>query len=194
MQYIREKLFTQINRVNYNKVQFSKYLYEIKGIKQFGRFDSPIARLKRDRLIKIEDKIIKQRICSPIIRFYLTVTLNCATINGKIYSRKRETFDADDILSIANRLNDKTGNFYNDSQIWEALCRVERGKVSNRMRFSVYERDGYRCRKCGVSDREAQLEIDHIIPISKGGKSTFDNLQTLCHKCNVEKGDNYKLP
>ncbi|MBQ8339081.1 MAG: HNH endonuclease [Clostridia bacterium] len=58
------------------------------------------------------------------------------------------------------------------------------------MRFSIYQRDGYRCRKCGVSGRHAQLEVDHIIPIAKGGKSTYNNLQTLCHKCNVEKGDN----
>lgn len=59
------------------------------------------------------------------------------------------------------------------------------------MRFSIYERDGYRCCKCGISDRYAQLEIDHILPIAKGGKTTYDNLQTLCHKCNMEKGDTH---
>ena len=86
-------------------------------------------------------------------------------------------------------IKNKNGTFYNDREIWNSLCRVERGKVSNKMRFSIYERDGYRCRNCGISDRYANLEIDHIIPISKGGKSTYDNLQTLCHRCNVEKGD-----
>ena len=94
-----------------------------------------------------------------------------------------------DISTFIKGLNNRSGNFYNDRGVWDALCRVERGKVSNKMRFSIYERDGYRCRKCGVSDRYAQLEIDHIIPIAKGGKTTYDNLQTLCHRCNVEKGD-----
>ncbi|MBP5466276.1 MAG: HNH endonuclease [Clostridia bacterium] len=52
------------------------------------------------------------------------------------------------------------------------------------MRFSIYKRDGYRCQHCGRSGRFVDLEIDHIIPISKGGKSTYDNLQTLCQRCN----------
>lgn len=83
------------------------------------------------------------------------------------------------------RINQKRGNFYVDEEIWHSICRVERGKVTNKLRFYIYERDGYRCRKCGS---ENNLEIDHIIPISKGGKSTPNNLQTLCHKCNYEKG------
>lgn len=57
------------------------------------------------------------------------------------------------------------------------------------MRFEIYARDGYKCCRCGKSGQYVSLEIDHIIPISKGGKSTYDNLQTLCHQCNVEKGD-----
>ena len=54
------------------------------------------------------------------------------------------------------------------------------------MRFAVYKRDNNRCRKCGSRHN---LEIDHIIPIAKGGKTTFDNLQTLCKRCNEEKSD-----
>ena len=81
----------------------------------------------------------------------------------------------------------KHGDYYLDGEIWNAICRVERGKVSNRMRFAIYQRDGYRCRKCGRSSND--LEIDHIFPISKGGKSVFDNLQTLCHRCNTEKSN-----
>ena len=35
------------------------------------------------------------------------------------------------------------------------------------------------------------MDIDHIKPIAKGGKTTYDNLQTLCRRCNKEKGDTY---
>ena len=74
---------------------------------------------------------------------------------------------------------------YND-EIWQSICRVERAKVSNKMRFAIYKRDGNRCIKCGST---RNLEIDHIFPISKGGKTKPDNLQTLCHSCNTRKSN-----
>lgn len=140
-------------------------------------------------IAKEKQYLRKNLLQKPTMQFALTITLYCSTINGRIYDRKTAVFYDNDIFALIKRLNNKNGTFYNDREIWNSLCRVERGKVSNKMRFSIYERDGYRCCKCGISDRYANLEIDHIIPISKGGKSTYDNLQTLCHKCNVEKGD-----
>ncbi len=58
--------------------------------------------------------------------------------------------------------------------------------------LKVYRRDKFRCRKCGASpaiDPSVVLHIDHIIPWSKGGETVFDNLQTLCSKCNLKKSD-----
>lgn len=191
LQYISKKLFTQINKINSNKQLYTKYLAEIGSI-ETGQFQTSIGKLKRDKLIEIEkDLISKNTLRAPITQFYLTVNLYCSKINGQVYSQKCEIFYVDDIYYLNKRLNNKNGDFYNDREIWDALCRVERGKVTNKMRFSIYERDRHRCCKCGVSDRYAQLEIDHILPIAKGGKTTYDNLQTLCHKCNVEKGDTY---
>ena len=49
---------------------------------------------------------------------------------------------------------------------------------------------GYKCKVCGASASDgAKLEVDHIIPISKGGKSVMDNLQTLYKSCNRGKRD-----
>ena len=190
LQFIRKDILSQIEKTNSNKQQYSRYLDEVKTINQFGQFHVPIGKFKLDKLIKREKRLVeKQTLCEPCTRFSLTVTLYCSKINGQVYDRKYKNFSAADIATLIKRLNNKSGNFYNDRGIWDALCRVERGKVSNKMRFSIYERDGYRCRKCGISDRYTQLEIDHIIPIAKGGKTTYDNLQTLCHSCNVEKGD-----
>lgn len=163
---------------------------EAKTVSDFGKFQVPIKKLNIEKLIAKEKQHLRKNLLQkPAMQFTLTITLYCSTINGRIYDRKTAVFYDNDIFALIKRLNNKNGTFYNDREIWDALCRVERGKVSNKMRFSIYERDGYRCRKCGISDRYANLEIDHIIPISKGGKSTYDNLQTLCHKCNVEKGD-----
>lgn len=57
--------------------------------------------------------------------------------------------------------------------------------ISNSKRKRIFERDKYRCLKCGT---HKELSIDHIIPESKGGSSKDENLQTLCLTCNKSKG------
>ena len=56
--------------------------------------------------------------------------------------------------------------------------------VPDTMRAAVLVRDGARCRKCG---RSSNLEIDHIVPVSRGGQTEELNLQTLCRRCNRAK-------
>lgn len=61
------------------------------------------------------------------------------------------------------------------------------GKVPAHVRIEIFERDGYLCLDCGTDER---LEIDHIIPVSKGGDPVDpSNLQTLCRSCNAKKRD-----
>lgn len=52
---------------------------------------------------------------------------------------------------------------------------------------AVWNRDGGKCCICGSKE---DLEFDHIIPLSKGGATSFRNLQLLCRKCNNIKSDN----
>jgi hypothetical protein len=62
-------------------------------------------------------------------------------------------------------------------------------------RFRVMLRDEFRCRLCGRSPAThsgMHLEIDHIVPWSKGGETTDDNLQTLCSDCNRGKWDSHE--
>lgn len=63
---------------------------------------------------------------------------------------------------------------------------------SLRLRFKVMRRDGYKCVHCGASPANepgVELHIDHIVAWSKGGETQFENLQTLCSKCNFGKGN-----
>ena len=57
------------------------------------------------------------------------------------------------------------------------------------MRLRVLEAGGRRCAICGATHKDRLLDVDHIIPRSKGGPSTFENLQVLCSKCNRAKGN-----
>ncbi len=58
--------------------------------------------------------------------------------------------------------------------------------VPARLRAEVFRRDGHRCLKCGAQD---QLHADHIVPVSLGGLTVLDNLQTLCSAENLSKGN-----
>jgi 5-methylcytosine-specific restriction enzyme A len=60
--------------------------------------------------------------------------------------------------------------------------------ISLSVRLDVLTRDGYKCVYCGRSSQQIDLEIDHIIPYSKGGSNQIDNLQSLCFDCNRGKG------
>ena len=53
-------------------------------------------------------------------------------------------------------------------------------------RENIYKRDDYECVYCGKGERK-NLTLDHVIPQSKGGPNTWDNLVTACKKCNNEK-------
>lgn len=54
-------------------------------------------------------------------------------------------------------------------------------------RKNLFRRDGFRCQYCGC--REAELTLDHVIPKSRGGEESWENLVTACKPCNTKKGN-----
>lgn len=67
----------------------------------------------------------------------------------------------------------------------------QRALMTSGLREKIKNRDNFTCKICSLSvadEKNLLLEIDHIIPISKGGMTTEENLQTLCWKCNRSKG------
>ena len=63
------------------------------------------------------------------------------------------------------------------------------GKVSGSIRYKVLLRAKNRCESCGISNKEKALEVDHIIPRTKGGKDELSNFQALCYTCNTQKSN-----
>lgn len=63
-----------------------------------------------------------------------------------------------------------------------------KARIPLHLRRRVLERDGYYCVFCDEDLRDAEIHMDHVIPESKGGPTTYDNLQVTCRKCNLAKG------
>jgi 5-methylcytosine-specific restriction endonuclease McrA len=53
-------------------------------------------------------------------------------------------------------------------------------------RQNVFKRDSHQCQYCGITE---DLTLDHVLPKSRGGKTSWDNLTTACKRCNSRKGD-----
>lgn len=65
----------------------------------------------------------------------------------------------------------------------------QRRMLSASMRYDVLRRDKFRCVLCGATAKDGvQPHVDHIRPLSKGGKTEMSNLRTLCDRCNLGKG------
>lgn len=67
----------------------------------------------------------------------------------------------------------------------QALQVRTRQRLTNSVMSAVWSRDGGKCVECGSID---DLEFDHVIPFSKGGSSTAENLRILCRVCNRKRG------
>ncbi len=92
-------------------------------------------------------------------------------------------------------VEEKKGTIDSADQMAPAKRRTRR-EISDRQRFRILVRDGFRCKACGASPLVRpgiELHVDHILPWSKGGETTDDNLETKCDKCNLGKGDAFNV-
>ena len=55
-------------------------------------------------------------------------------------------------------------------------------------RANIYARDGHRCQYCGREHPVSELTFDHVVPVSQGGRTNWENIVTCCVTCNRRKG------
>jgi 5-methylcytosine-specific restriction endonuclease McrA len=95
--------------------------------------------------------------------------------------------------------------FYDDwvvhSANWETqvpavmiLREYEKRKTAIRYsKHNVFLRDGYVCQYCGDDVSRKTATLDHVLPVSHGGKTTFENTVCACATCNANKGNDKKI-
>lgn len=142
-------------------------------------------------------KMIEERVLRNIIYkkedFMITLKIEVyyRSIGGNVYDNKKGKYLFNDLVIIYNEWN--KGNKF------EETINQERKIMNDYIRYNVLKRDNFSCQICGITAKDgAKLHVDHIIPVSKGGKTVMSNLQTLCERCNIgksnktENDDNFK--
>jgi 5-methylcytosine-specific restriction endonuclease McrA len=121
---------------------------------------------------------------SPITVPYPVYVFEYVSAGGNSSQRTTVTFDSSTIDALINNLSQKIR--------WKKSAAGQRALMTSKLRNAIKARDNHTCRICAVSlaaEPHLLLEVDHIIPVSRGGLSTQDNLQTLCWKCNRSKSN-----
>ena len=76
------------------------------------------------------------------------------------------------------------------SSAHKRMIAEQRRLMTDSLRYDILVRDGFRCKICGASAADGvKLHVDHILPVSKGGKTVESNLRTLCERCNLGKSN-----
>ena len=85
-----------------------------------------------------------------------------------------------------------THSSYKLPKVMRLFCRVGNITTVKFNRQNVFYRDSFTCQYCRVTFKSKDLTLDHVIPKSKGGDTSWDNIVSACGPCNNKKAD--KLP
>ncbi|MFC5175633.1 HNH endonuclease [Nocardioides taihuensis] len=121
---------------------------------------------------------------APISVPYPTYVFEYVSAGGNSSQRTTVTLDTPTLDALIETLGQKIR--------WKKSAAGQRALMTSRLRFFIKERDNHTCQSCSVSvaaEPHLLLEVDHIMPVSKGGMSTPENLQTLCWRCNRTKSN-----
>lgn len=135
---------------------------------------------------KYENKLFEETKLNITTGLVVSVTLDYISPKGQVHERKGDAFGYTEV----SRIIDSVSTSFMDRETYKRIVTVERAKVTDSLRYDVLKRDGFRCVLCGMSSKDgAILHVDHIIPVSKGGKTELSNLRTLCERCNMGKSN-----
>ena len=77
-----------------------------------------------------------------------------------------------------------------ETRVPAVLMLKEYQRPKHTMRLSkrnIFLRDSFTCQYCDIAVTEATATLDHVLPVSKGGKTTWENSTTACRSCNYRK-------
>ena len=186
----REVYFkTLIEKIEKNRNASKEYLKKYNAIQStVTREEAKMWKVPYARFIKKEEAICEEIKMKAGTEYVLEFLLFYTSPKGLNTYRSQKSFCFDQWKSYYEQALQARKN----KTEYQLQVQKERALMTDDLRYNVLRRDRFRCQICGTTAKDgAELEIDHIIPVSKGGKTVMDNLQTLCKRCNRGKSNKY---
>ena len=182
-----DKYVDILDKIKHNQQMFTGYLHQIHNL---SKINYDYKELTKKSIIsvslfkKIELNQIEKDKLKPPMELYIEVFVSYISPQGRNrYSQKYS-------------YTEKNIKYYIDeclkSREYKQSAKYQRSLMTDKLRYQVLTRDKHRCTICGATQQDGvKLHVDHICPVSKGGKTELSNLRTLCDRCNLGKGASY---
>src|SRR5258708_18625075 len=118
----------------------------------------PLPVLKRRGVIKVDKNIVQMEVGKLTLQEKAAIRLECDGLSQNFIQKR-------------------------GLRIWDYRM-IDDDPVPDSLRYQVLKRDGGKCLLCVPLAKDKPMQVDHIIPRSKGGLNSLENLQTLCFECN----------
>jgi len=120
--------------------------------------------------------------------------------HARVVDQEYRTYNFSDWQELSKIVLDHPGGYVRTPKLSIAIPEVIALRAYNQIpvseikftRRNIYEHYEYKCCYCGYKFQTHDLNLEHIIPKSRGGQSTWNNVVTSCIACNIKKGN--KLP
>jgi hypothetical protein len=181
-----------IQKLDFNTNLYKKYDSKYKAfVTHFNIQNTKKYLISLKRLLRIEAKIVEKNKLKPRLDSEIEIIVRYTSPRGRNSYSSKATYRYYEIKTFYQEMLDSVAKRSTRSY----QMKVERAKMSASVRYQVLVRDKATCQICGASKKDGViLHVDHILPVAKGGKSTLDNLRTLCDRCNLGKKDRIEDP
>ena len=172
-----------IAAIEHNRKLYQWYHTETTAVLS-RRTDALALPMPEDVYTEIENDLCSSVVIEPVLDMYVKCSVSYVSPQGRNAYQDYQLFSYDQVVWKLNEVKKKlerreTGEY-------------QRKKMTDSIRYDVLKRDGFKCVLCGRSAQDGvKLHVDHILPVSKGGKTEMSNLRTLCQTCNMGKRDKY---
>ena len=177
-----------VSDVNYNIAEYGKYTLQVEGLKSTATAEQCASlRINLTKFIKIEEQVFQKLVLlSPQMELNIVCKASYTSPQGRNHYHLEKNFDFYALKKLIERAKrEKENQASRKYQIG-----LERAKMTDSLRYDILKRDGFRCQICGSTQKDGvKLHVDHIYPVSKGGRTVPENLQTLCERCNMGKSN-----